>query len=93
MAHGQSVADELGKPRTSGIPWLVIVNKAGEKLITSDGPEGNVGYPFELHEIKHFLHMLKTTSPRMTGERLAAIETALNENAKKLGRREPAKSK
>jgi len=86
MTNGKAVAEELGMPRQSGIPWLVIVNSAGDRLVTSVGDKGNIGYPFEPHEIEYFLVMLKTTSPLMTDDRLGLIETALNENAKKLGR-------
>lgn len=86
MTNGREVADRLGKPEQSGVPWMVILDAAGEKLITSDGPKGNVGYPFEPHEIEFFLAMLKSTAKQMSDERLAEIETTLNEAAKKHGR-------
>lgn len=87
MTNGREVADRLGKPAQGGIPWMVILDPSGEKLITSDGPKGNVGYPFEPHEIEFFLTMLKSTAKPMSDERLAEIETTLNEAAKKYGRR------
>ena len=86
MANGREVADRLGMPKNSGIPWIVILDAAGEKLITSDGPKGNIGYPFEPLEIEFFLTMLKSTAKNMSDERLAEIETALNESATKYGR-------
>jgi hypothetical protein len=84
MANGREVANRLGKPEQGGIPWMVILDTAGEKLITSDGPKGNVGYPFEPHEIEFFLTMLKSTAKQMSDERLAEIETALNDAATKI---------
>ena len=85
MTNGREVAGRLGKPEKSGIPWLVILDAAGEQLMTSDGPKGNIGYPFEPHEIEYFLTMLKSTA-KMGEERLAEVEAALNEAAKKYGK-------
>jgi hypothetical protein len=84
MANGQEVADRLGKPANSGIPWLVILDAAGEKLINSDGPKGNIGYPFEPREIEFFLTMLKATATRMGDEQLAEVEAILKENAERI---------
>ena len=67
-----------------GIPWMVILKANGDELITSDGPMGNIGYPFQPVEIEHFLSMLKATSKRMTAEQMAAIGEALNENARRI---------
>ena len=86
MTNGREVAGRLGKPEKGGIPWLVILDATGEKLITSDGPKGNIGYPFEPHEIEYFLTMLKSTAKGLGEERLAEVEAALNEAAKKYGR-------
>ena len=88
MTNGREVAGRLGKPEKGGIPWLVILDAAGEKLIASDGPKGNIGYPFEPHEIEYFLTMLKSTAERMDEGQLAEVETALNEAAKKYGRQQ-----
>ena len=88
MTNGRELAGRLGKPEQSGIPWLVILDAAGEKLITSDGPKGNIGYPFEPHEIEYFLTMLKSTAAGMGEAKLADVETALNEAAKKYGRQQ-----
>ena len=84
MTNGREVADRLGKPEQGGIPWMVILDDGGEKLITSEGPKGNVGYPFEPYEIEFFLTMLKSTAKQMSDERLAEIETALNDAATKI---------
>jgi hypothetical protein len=83
MSHGTEVADRLGKPANAGIPWIVILDAAGEKLITSDGPNGNIGYPFEPHEIEFFLAMLKSTAKHMGDEQLAEVEAILKENAER----------
>ena len=59
MFNGQSVAKRLRKSRAGGIPWMVILDAEGKELISSDGPQGNCGYPLEPHEIAHFLSMLR----------------------------------
>ena len=84
MTHGREVAGRLGKPERSGIPWLVILNAQEEKLITSDGPKGNIGHPYEPHEIEYFLTMLRSTAKDMSEEHLAKIEQALIDAAKAL---------
>jgi hypothetical protein len=87
MTNGRDVADRLGKPANSGIPWMVILDAAGEKLINSDGPKGNVGYPYEPHEIEYFLTMLRSTAKHMGDEQIAQVESALNEAAIGYGRK------
>ena len=98
MTNGREVAGRLGKPEKGGIPWLVILDAAGEKLITSDGPKGNIGYPFEPNEIEYFLTMLKTTATNMSEEQLGKVEESLDQAAKALRqaaeeRREAAKAR
>jgi hypothetical protein len=69
-------------PERSGIPWMVILDSAGKPLITSDGPRGNIGYPFEPHEIEHFIVMLQQTAQRLTADQIAQVEAMLQEAAK-----------
>ncbi len=84
MAHGKDVAGRIRKISEGGIPWMVILKSNGDELITSDGPKGNIGYPFQPEEIEHFMTMLKESAKRTTTEQRAAIEEALNENASKI---------
>ncbi|MBI1902257.1 MAG: hypothetical protein HYS13_14240, partial [Planctomycetia bacterium] len=62
------------EPRS--VPWMAILDADGKPLITSLGPEGNIGFPGpERQGIKHFEKMLRTTAQRMTEQ---DIESLLN---------------
>lgn len=83
MEGGQKVLDELKNDRPGGLPWMTILDGNGEEIISSVGPEGNIGFPVEPFEIKYFVKMIKTASDA-SDEQLAAISDAMTENAKKL---------
>lgn len=54
--YGQEVAEQL--KQRGGIPWHVMLNGAGEILVTSEGPIGNMGSPDPSPEsLKHLRHM------------------------------------
>lgn len=82
---GMDVLTRLGGAQ-SGIPYFAVLDPAGKTLVTSnphkDKP-GNVGFPVEDFEIAHFLTMVKTTS-KLSAPDLAATESWLKENAKKI---------
>ena len=59
MIKGKEVVAKLRKGKSGGIPWMVILDKNGKELITSDGPDGNVGCPVKPKERKWFTHMIK----------------------------------
>jgi hypothetical protein len=59
-----------------GIPWMAILDADGQPLVTSDGPKGNIGCPFEAHEIEWFRTMLERTRSKLTDEDLKAIQAA-----------------
>lgn len=84
MAHGEEVAKRIRRITEGGIPWMVILKANGDELVTSDGPMGNIGYPFQPAEVEHFMSMLKATSKRTTADQMAAIAEALSENAKRI---------
>ena len=88
MAHGKEVTERIRKITEGGIPWMVILKSNGDELITSDGPKGNIGYPFQPEEIEHFMTMLKESAKRTTTEQRAAIEEVLNENADKIRKKQ-----
>lgn len=73
--------------KTSGIPFMVIFDASGKKLIDSNAsiggkPASNIGYPAEPGEIAHFMTMLKT-APRLSAEGRSEIEGWLKANAPK----------
>lgn len=85
MTNGKSVADRLRESQPGGIPWMAILDDSGKKLITSDGPKGNIGHPVGPEEIEHFIAMLRSTGKRISAKQLAEIREKLAENAKEVG--------
>ena len=83
MKDGQEVLEELKKERSGGLPWMTILDGEGQEIISSVGPEGNIGCPVEPFEIDHFIEMIKTSSDS-SDEQLATIRSAMEANAKKL---------
>ena len=85
MENGEDVWNELKNDRSGGLPWMVILDGDGEELVSSVGPEGNVGCPVEPHEIEHFINMIKQSSDA-DEKKLTAISDAMKANAEKLKR-------
>ena len=83
MKDGREVLKELKQERSGGIPWMTILDGEGQEIISSVGPNGNIGCPVEPPEIDHFIEMIKTAS-NSSDEQLTAIRTAMEANAKKL---------
>ncbi len=83
MEGGKDVFNELKDERSGGLPWMVILDGDGKELISSVGPDGNVGCPVDPNEIAHFVEMIKQTSAA-SEEQLSAIEQAMTANAKKI---------
>lgn len=83
MDNGDKVLEELKGDRDGGMPWMVILDGEGNELITSTGPDGNVGCPVEPNEIKHFVDMIRKSSDA-TDEQLQKITDAMNANAEKI---------
>ena|SRR5437870_3434819 len=52
---------------------------------TGDGPKGNIGYPARLHEIDHFIAVLKQTARRIEPAQFDGIEAALRQARTDLG--------
>ena len=77
-------AEMLKEARTSaglkeggGIPWFVFLDADGALLANSEGPQGNVGYPYRDEEIAHFATMLERARTVLTDEDVAALCEAL----------------
>ena len=79
LSNVEPVAKRLRGDANGGIPWMVILDNNGDSLATSDGPSGNIGYPFEPTEIEHFIDMLKRTSRRISSEEIAQLKSTLEE--------------
>lgn len=74
--HCEEVLESF-QDESAGIPWSVILDADGQPLITSDGPDGNIGYPSTEAEIDHFLKMIRETAIRLSEDDLRVFESAL----------------
>ncbi|MBX9788531.1 MAG: thioredoxin family protein [Pirellulales bacterium] len=75
--HADEVIDRYYKGIAMSVPWIAILDAQAKSLATSDGPEGNIGFPSKAREIEHFLNMLATTAPRITEDQLAELRRQL----------------
>jgi hypothetical protein len=81
MEMGRAVEHGLRKGRDDGDPWMVILDADGRELISSDGPNGNIGYPSRPEEISHFVNMIEKTGKRMSAQQIGAVRKALEGNS------------
>jgi hypothetical protein len=82
MENGEIVANRLSKGRGGGIPWIVILDSDGTELITSFGPDGNIGCPIAPEEISYFVAMIEQTRRKISPEGVAKISEARYANAR-----------
>jgi hypothetical protein len=66
-----------------GLPWFAFIDGNGQAVITSTGAKGNVGYPWEPHEIAHFKTMLLKTKKRLTDAEIDYLIKTLEDIRKK----------
>jgi len=67
-----------------GLPWFVFVDGAGQAVVHSTAPTtGNIGYPYEPHEIEYFGKMLQSVKPRLTDADIAFLVKSLQDARKK----------
>jgi hypothetical protein len=84
MTDGKALAKEIRGGEEGGIPWMVVLDGGGKRVVTSDGPKGNIGYPGEPGEIAWFLEMLGKAAKRLTPAEIKSIEQELKVRAEKL---------
>jgi protocatechuate 3,4-dioxygenase beta subunit len=58
-------------------PWLAICDARGKPLATSDGPEGNIGYPATAADCRALAAMFNKTIRRLTAEDIQRMIEAL----------------
>src|SRR5262249_44139766 len=86
-------ADQPGGPelykrytrgKGAGVPFWVVLDPAEKVLIDADdGQKGNVGFPYEPHEIDHYLKALKETYPDLTADQRELLVKKLKDVAPK----------
>ncbi len=80
MANGHELERSL-RGKVGAIPWMAILDADGRPLVTSDSPDGNIGYPSTVEEIAHFISMIRQTRQRTSDEQIMALQQALEENS------------
>ncbi|TWU47371.1 Regulatory protein BlaR1 [Rubripirellula tenax] len=74
------IFDRLTRGQHYGIPFHVIYDANGKRLIDSDGPMGNIGSPSSFEGIKHFKRMLDAGRQRMADDQIDAIVSSIEES-------------
>ena len=77
MRHGEAVARELRGSDEGSVPWSVILDAQGGKLMSSDAADGNIGYPVKDAEIAHFMLMLQKSAANISADDVRALEEDL----------------
>jgi thioredoxin-related protein len=84
MTGADEILERYNRSRAGGVPWFVFLDPKGSPVVTSDGPKGNIGYPFAPEEIEHFIGMLKKVHRKIEGSQIESIEKALKSEAGKI---------
>ncbi len=92
---GDALFARFGGP--DGLPFFAFLDGNGDVIVNSKRPAkdakdvkgGNIGHPFQPHEIDWFMVMLSKAAPRMTEDERATIEKWLRTQKKQ---REQARS-
>ena len=71
------IFDRLKQGQHRGIPFHVIFDANGTRIIDSQGPMGNIGSPSSYEGIKHFRRMLESGRQRMTDEEIETIVSSI----------------
>ncbi len=81
MTNAAAVIARLRRDTKGGIPWMVVLDADGQALVTSDGPQGNIGHPVTTTEIDYFIRMLNRTARRLSADDVSNIKKRLTELA------------
>ena len=79
-AGGEKVYEKYGPQR--GVPAWTIMDAGQKVLVDSMRKKENVGFPYEPHEVAHFLDALKKACPALSEEELQVLKDRLDEHCK-----------
>jgi thioredoxin-related protein len=91
MTHGKDVMAQVRPKADGGIPWFAVLDAKGKPAGTSDGPEGNIGYPFKPAEIDHFMALITKEGRRLEANQLERLRRSLQESAEKIENEQKAR--
>ena len=69
--------------KEQGLPWFAFLDPSGQAIVTSTGPKGNVGMPWQPHEVEHFRTMLEKSKKHLSDAQIATLVTSIEEFRKK----------
>ncbi|HTM55562.1 MAG TPA: thioredoxin family protein [Pirellulales bacterium] len=75
--NSEAVNPLLPGAEGEGIPFYAILEPDNTVLITSKGPDGNIGMPTEPEDFRHVRRMLEQTAQRLTAAEIAELEKSL----------------
>ena len=85
MTHGKEILTRFRPSEQGGIPWFAVLDSKGKSLGDSDGPKGNIGYPFKPEEIDHFMALIaKSGGQHIDSAAQERLRQSLKENAERI---------
>ncbi|MCK6482682.1 MAG: DUF255 domain-containing protein [Phycisphaerae bacterium] len=87
MKNAEEVIGAIRKDKQGGIPWFAFIDAGGKPLITSEGPDGNVGCPVAPAEIAHFEKMLGYAGGKLSESDVKLLIEELKRRGEALQRR------
>ncbi|MHC4947528.1 MAG: thioredoxin family protein [Planctomycetota bacterium] len=85
MIGGEALMEHFARGRSQGIPWFAFLDADGTPIVTSEGPDGNIGCPHSDAEIAQFRALLRRVAKRMTPEDIERITRRLGPPAQARG--------
>ena len=76
---GGELKSKLAGPDGGGIPWFAVLECCGKVVVDSNGPKGNVGFPYQPDEVAYFGQILKKAASNMTQADIDTLLASLNE--------------
>lgn len=69
--------------KDEGLPWFFFLDANGQAIVTSTAAKGNVGMPWQPHEVDHFEVMLRKGTKRLTDAEVTALIASIKEFRRK----------
>ncbi len=77
MTGAKEIQTRHGATEEDGIPFFLVLSHEGKRLADSRGVKGNVGFPVEPFEIRHFMKAIGSSTDRLTAAQLVTLEDGL----------------
>jgi thioredoxin-related protein len=91
MIHGKDLMAQARPKADGGIPWFAVLDAKGKPVGTSDGPKGNIGYPFAPEEIDHFMALITKEGRRIEASQREQLRQSLQESAQQIEKQQKAR--